>query len=359
MLNVSELVQRDCRNETAPICRNENSEQQINNWTVIENLKAWNSSELLINWDNLTSPFENAKTEVFHHQTTNFHDIQEAARERMMLLKNVYGKIEALFLSPSPYYVVASFYALHFLNIFIVILSLLSFLTMFSYLENNGMIVPLVKGLRKINCYIFIFAFYALFWSWLIVIFSSAAHSLYLVVLRDSDFEVLGKLNVTDSNGHQHFNFRDFLKSTDHTVIEELLALNPQAICEFKMLTMCIPQYSSGKINLSEDLNKTAEEAMRIRERNVAVANRSGNDLEGLLLLHQKYRLGMWNDYVAPITFLEVPSINALICFFAMSTMIMISISMVETEDPTPTPENRFEYYKLHTADRGLYWHNT
>ncbi|ULT90397.1 hypothetical protein L3Y34_008621 [Caenorhabditis briggsae] len=81
------------------------------------------------------------------------------------------------------------------------------------------------------------------------------------------------------------------------------------------------------------------------------VLQRSGNDLEGLLLLHQKYRLGMWNDYVAPITFLEVPSINALICFFAMSTMIMISISMVETEDPTPTPENRFEYYKLHTAD--------
>ncbi|CAS00611.1 Protein CBG27148 [Caenorhabditis briggsae] len=326
MLNVSELVQRDCRNETAPICRNENSEQQINNWTVIENLKvityfqknikkyffiqAWNSSELLINWDNLTSPFENAKTEVFHHQTTNFHDIQEAARERMMLLKNFYGKIEALF-----------------------------------HLQ---------------------------------------------LVLNTSGF------------------LQDFLKSTDHTVIEELLALNPQAICEFKMLTMCIPQYSSGKINLSvrnntrsiSQINDWKHKIEIILENNTSFYTspvkefcentgqlinenngswidmlkkelhhitrlcksiegeyffcqfkRSGNDLEGLLLLHQKYRLGMWNDYVAPITFLEVPSINALICFFAMSTMIMISISMVETEDPTPTPENRFEYYKLHTAD--------
>ncbi|PIC27783.1 hypothetical protein B9Z55_019934 [Caenorhabditis nigoni] len=369
MLNVSELVQRDCRNETDPICGNQNGEQQIKNWTVVENLKAWNSPDLPSNWDNLTEPFENAKTEVFNQQRTSFQDIREAARERMMLLKNVYIKVEALFSSPSPYYIVASFYALHFVNICIVAVSLLSILAMFrdrSYLENNGMIVPLVKGLRKINCYIFIFAFYALFWSWLVVIFSSAAHSLYLVVLRDFDFEVLGKLNVTDSNGHQHFNFREFLKSTDHTVIEELLALNPQAILrnnthsrgqihdwkhkieiilenntslykspvkEFCENTGQLFNENNGSwidklrkelhqitrlcksiegecffCKFKEDLNKTSEEAMRIRERNVAVANRSGNDLEGLLILHQKYRLGMWNDYVAPITFLEVPS---------------------------------------------------
>lgn len=126
----------------------------------------------------------------------------------------------------SPYIVSTSFYILLCLfapSCFISLLALLAIYRGHDYLESkftrldvsnhllfseNNAAVPLGSFLTLCNHIFQLAAIWALIWSFIVILFSSASHSLFLNVLRDTDLEVIGKLNVTDSNGTSFFNLR-------------------------------------------------------------------------------------------------------------------------------------------------------
>ncbi|CCD68166.1 Chloride channel CLIC-like protein 1 [Caenorhabditis elegans] len=412
---------QDC-NATVGVCGFGTHKVKISNWSIADFFLTESNipdPTVFRYWNDFPVALDKIKTNVLVHGRSDVALIKQAAQERLILLKDVYASIENLFTLPSPYIVSTSFYILLCLfapSCFISLLALLAIYRGHDYLEKNNAAVPLGSFLTLCNHIFQLAAIWALIWSFIVILFSSASHSLFLNVLRDTDLEVIGKLNVTDSNGTSFFNLRDFLKSTDETVLEELLALNPQELlknndetyvrvlnsidamkdqlkltvdyhtpikelcdnlevlflentkgwiakinCEEieKIVNLCVV----GKVEcfycgFERDRIQASIAASKIRELSLTVANRTGNDLEDFKYLHEKYRLQMWNYFVAPITFLEVPCIILLISIYVLSFMLMASISIVETKDPDDSSLDRYQYYQFHTADRGLYWFN-
>ncbi|EGT37709.1 hypothetical protein CAEBREN_29704, partial [Caenorhabditis brenneri] len=416
MRNVVATFENNC-NSTTSQC----GEQKMSNWSIVADFKTKNfvlNFDTAPKWNECMNEYKELKQKYLKNVKPGYSGIVKEWRERLTLLKNVYIRIERLFVMPDPSIISYPYWMLFIFCAIVVLISICSLVAMFrdhNYLSNNGIAVPLASYLKKLHYFIVGTTCIALLWSWIVILFSSASHSLYLNVLRDSEMEVLGKLNISTNNGTVYYRLIDFLNSTDETVIEELLGINSQEILKKNETLMnhfskwrkevnwklnknisfyepiqhfceeinTVLDVNEGKwINkiklefngflqlceltkrdcffcgFKKDLEQTERAAKYIRELSLTVANRSGDDLEDFRFLHEKYRLQMWSDYVAPITFLEVPSIVFLIILYVLSLMLMISISFVENEHVQETFADRYEFYKLNTADRGLYWFN-